>query len=172
MASKNITPKELYERVRAGERVNLIDVRSPREYEEVHAVGARCVPLDTLTKAANPAEVSGGAGQPVYVICRSGGRSQAACACLAGQGVDAVNVEGGTLAWDRAGLPVERGGGGGLGNWVRVGGLAAVAVGIVLGMLVSPYFFIAAAGLWVAMAVTGNAPCCCSSGSCSPTRET
>lgn len=109
MMHKNITPVELYERVRSGERVNLIDVRSPQEYEVVHAVGARCVPLDTLAKAAGLIEQGDMHGQLVYVICQAGSRSQTACTLLAGRGLDAVNVVGGTVAWERAGLPVEKG---------------------------------------------------------------
>jgi rhodanese-related sulfurtransferase len=48
----------------------------------------------------------------VYVICARGGRSAKAVEHLRGQGVDAVNVAGGTLAWIDAGLPTDRGPGG------------------------------------------------------------
>jgi rhodanese-related sulfurtransferase len=41
------------------------------------------------------------------VICRSGGRSLRACEFLAEQGVEAVNVAGGTLAWQLSGREVE-----------------------------------------------------------------
>jgi rhodanese-related sulfurtransferase len=49
------------------------------------------------------------ADRPVYVICRSGGRSAKAVEHLRSQGIDAVNVTGGTLAWIEAGNAVETG---------------------------------------------------------------
>jgi rhodanese-related sulfurtransferase len=88
----------------------IIDVRSPAEFEEVHAVGAINIPLDKF----NPADVISQHGlssdSPVYIICKMGGRSQKACDALSSAGLtSAVNVSGGTDAWDAAGLPVVRG---------------------------------------------------------------
>jgi len=54
-------------------------------------------------------ERNGRASQPLYLICRTGGRGEQACERLAEAGLNVVNVEGGTLAWDAAGLPVVRG---------------------------------------------------------------
>ena len=48
--------------------------------------------------------------RPLLMICRSGARSGQATAFLIANGwTDVVNVAGGTLAWERAGLPVRRG---------------------------------------------------------------
>ena len=49
------------------------------------------------------------AGRPLYVICRSGGRSAQACEFLSAHDVDAVNVAGGTLAWIESGREVDSG---------------------------------------------------------------
>jgi rhodanese-related sulfurtransferase len=46
---------------------------------------------------------------PAYVICRSGGRSRRACEILAGHGIEAVNVAGGTLAWQSSGRDTDSG---------------------------------------------------------------
>lgn len=83
----------------------LFDVRQPEEFEEARAPGARLVPL---------AEVPDRIGEfptdrTVYVICKSGGRSAKAVEHLRANGVDAVNVEGGTMAWIEAGNVVDRG---------------------------------------------------------------
>ena len=75
MTFTNISPGQLYERIRSGESVDLIDVRSPHEYKAVHAAGARLLPLDKLSKDAVLAEGIASPQQPVYVICQSGGRS-------------------------------------------------------------------------------------------------
>ncbi len=82
----------------------LIDVREPHEFVAGHAVGAINIPLGTVESAAlsDPAA-------PVYVICQTGGRSARATQALSAQGVDAVNVEGGTSAWIVAGLPIAAG---------------------------------------------------------------
>lgn len=95
--------KELFEEV--GRGAVLVDVRELHEFVEVHASKATLIPLKTVPDSlgAFPAD------QVVYVICRSGGRSHQACEWLRGQGIDAVNVIGGTLAWVEAELPVEHG---------------------------------------------------------------
>ena len=103
---KSIVPAELYDLVRQGRPVELIDVRTPAEYQEVHAELARNVPLDTI----DPVAVMRGradAGQPLYLICRSGGRSGKACEQFVAAGFpNVVNVEGGTAAWLESNLPV------------------------------------------------------------------
>ncbi|PJE95852.1 MBL fold metallo-hydrolase [Streptomyces carminius] len=83
----------------------VIDVRDSGEYRAGHVPGARPAPLGLLpAKAAGlPRE------RPVYVICRSGGRSAQAAALLRDLGYDARNVTGGTAAWVDAGRPVATG---------------------------------------------------------------
>lgn len=85
----------------------LIDVREPAEYAEGRAPGAALVPLGEA--AARSGEVP--TDRTVYVICRSGARSASAVGLWRAQGIDAVNVAGGTLAWIEAGFPVETGSG-------------------------------------------------------------
>lgn len=84
----------------------LFDVRQPDEYEQGHAPGAHLVPLGEV-----PARVGEfPTDRTFYVICRSGGRSARAVEHLRANGVDAVNVAGGMLAWVEAGNAVEQGG--------------------------------------------------------------
>lgn len=82
-----------------GPEVRLIDVREPGEWESGHVGHAALVPLATV-----PEHLDRFDGSPTYVICRSGGRSANACQFVAGQGHDVVNVAGGMLAWNAAGL--------------------------------------------------------------------
>lgn len=93
MSIPEIDVDDLAERLRSGAR--LIDVREPDEYERGHVPGAVSVPLGTVP---DQFEVFRGDG-PVYVICQSGGRSRRACEFAEANGVDAVNVTGGTGAW-------------------------------------------------------------------------
>jgi rhodanese-related sulfurtransferase len=89
---------------------DLIDVRSMMEFYEVHAVGALSAPLDTLNPKAIMESRGDRASEPLYIICRSGGRSAQACQMFEKAGYsNVINVEGGTLAWEQAGLPVNRG---------------------------------------------------------------
>ena len=102
-----ISPALLNDLRRRGDTVTLIDVRTPAEFGEVHVDFARNIPLDAL-KAREVAKLA--AAGPVYVICKSGTRSQKACEKLTAAGLDGiVSVEGGTNACVEAGLPVVRG---------------------------------------------------------------
>lgn len=84
----------------------LLDVREDFEWAEGHAPDAVHIPLRQLHARAE--EIP--AHRPVLVICRSGRRSADAAAQLAGPlGSDlgrVANVEGGMVAWERAGFPV------------------------------------------------------------------
>jgi rhodanese-related sulfurtransferase len=100
-----ITVAELVPLHAAGATV--IDVREPREYVEGHVPGAALIPLGSVPERVS--EIPSGA--PVYVICHSGARSNAAAEVLRANGIDAVNVAGGTMAWIQAGnevVPGER----------------------------------------------------------------
>ncbi|MBU6277138.1 MAG: rhodanese-like domain-containing protein [Planctomycetes bacterium] len=102
-----ISPSAFADLRRRGEPVTLIDVRTPAEFGEVHVEQARNIPLDRLDAGA----VRSLAGdRPLYLICKSGGRSHKACEKLIAAGVgNVVSVEGGTAACEAAGLPVIRG---------------------------------------------------------------
>ena len=82
----------------------VVDVRESFEFAAGHVPGARNIPLGELT--ARHSEVP--KGQPVYVICLSGGRSVQATQYLDAVGHHAINVAGGTAAWQSARFPIER----------------------------------------------------------------
>lgn len=109
MSIATISPRELFDIISQGRTVELVDVRTPVEFREVHVKFARNIPLDRL-EASQLAAGRGDASEPLYVICRSGSRGQMACEKLAAAGyTHVINVSGGTQAWDQAGLPVVRG---------------------------------------------------------------
>ena len=87
--------------------VQLVDVRQPAEYtgELGHIPGARLVPLGELLATARAWDREA----PVVLICRSGARSSSGAADLAGAGFRRVmNMRGGMMAYNAAGLPTER----------------------------------------------------------------
>ena len=87
------------------EGVPIIDVRQPDEYVSGHVPGAVLIPLADVPERVE--DIPG--DQPVYVICRSGARSARAVEFLLGQGLDATNIAGGTLAWVAIGGEVSLG---------------------------------------------------------------
>jgi rhodanese-related sulfurtransferase len=89
-----------------GQDVPIIDVRNPDEYLDGHVPGAVLLPLPDLVERVDEVPDD---GKPVYLICAVGGRSARAADYLRGQGVDAINVAGGTVAWIEAGQPVVTG---------------------------------------------------------------
>ncbi len=103
MDTPEIDVTELAKRWEAGATV--IDVRRPDEYEAGHVPGARLVPLEDVPSRRDEIPVEG----DVLVICKTGGRSRQATEFLRQQGVAAVNVAGGTMAWIEAGQPVVTG---------------------------------------------------------------
>jgi rhodanese-related sulfurtransferase len=141
MSLKTISPKQLNALVESGAKVDLIDVRTPIEFQEVHVTFAKNVPLDQLD-AGRFASTANGSAEPLYVICRSGGRGKQACEKIAAAGHgNVINVEGGTQAWDQAGLPVVRGKKVmSLERQVRIAAGSLVLIGSVLGYFVHPYF--------------------------------
>lgn len=82
----------------------MLDVRRGTEYAEGHIGGASCVAHTRLASRLEAVPK----GKKIVVNCRSGGRSARACALLQRHGYEAVNVAGGFLAWEKAGLGVER----------------------------------------------------------------
>lgn len=107
---KTISPTELQALLAARPDLPLLDVRTPVEFAEVHVAQARNVPLDELQPKALLDSGALPKGEPVYLLCRSGTRATKAAEKFAKDGLDqTVVIEGGTLAWIEAGLPVARG---------------------------------------------------------------
>lgn len=105
MSVDEISVDELQRLVDAGgDGIVLVDVREDHEWNEAHVESAIHIPL-----AGVPDRLDEFCGNPTYVICRSGGRSGQACEFLAANGIAAVNVAGGLLAWTAAGFDVARG---------------------------------------------------------------
>ena len=101
----DITVTELSALTAGESPVVILDVREDDEYEAVHVPGVLHIPISELMERMPEVPLD----EPVYVICAVGGRSAQVAAYLEHTGIDAVNVSGGTVAWQQAGLPTERG---------------------------------------------------------------
>lgn len=95
---QNISVEELKRRMEAGEKINLIDVREPHEYEEYN-IGGKLIPLGQI-QGMQLDELEEMKEEEVIVHCRSGHRSMIACLFLDSLGFrDTKNLAGGVLAW-------------------------------------------------------------------------
>jgi rhodanese-related sulfurtransferase len=159
MSMQTVTPQKLNEISRTAS-IKVVDVRTPVEFQEVHIPIATNLPLDQLN--AKEIERLKAEPGPIYVICRSGSRGKQACERIAAAGLEnVVNVEGGTLAWDQAGLPVVRGKKVmSLERQVRIAAGFLVFVGSTLGYFVHPYFIGLAAFVGAGLVFAGVTDTC------------
>ncbi|MFB6982426.1 rhodanese-like domain-containing protein [Streptomyces scopuliridis] len=84
----------------------VLDVRENDEWAAGHVEGALHVPMSDFVARLGEVTEAMAEGRRAYVMCRVGGRSAQVTQYLVQQGVDAVNVDGGMLAWDGAGRPM------------------------------------------------------------------
>ncbi len=93
---KEITAKELEQKLAAGEKLNIVDVREAEEVAAGMIPGAEHIPLGEIPE--NLAELD--IDEHYYMICRSGGRSGNACQYLVQNGYNVTNIAGGMLDWE------------------------------------------------------------------------
>lgn len=87
------------------EDVFVIDVREQWEYDEGHIPNITLIPMNEIPARLDEIPTD----KEVIVTCRSGNRSGQVTEFLRQQGFTNVhNMEGGILAWQQAGLPVEK----------------------------------------------------------------
>lgn len=95
---------DVCELVRAGQPMQIVDVRRPAEYASGHAVGAINISLNKLPDEFEKLDPE----LPTYVICQSGYRSSIGASLLENAGLSELyNVAGGTTAWVDAGFEIK-----------------------------------------------------------------
>jgi rhodanese-related sulfurtransferase len=104
-SNQSILPKEVWENLKSDKDSVLIDVREAYEFASGAAEGALSYPLSRFNEAAIRDLKK---YKKIYVICASGGRSLRVVSELQAAGLDAVNVSGGMMAWQMAGLPMNK----------------------------------------------------------------
>jgi rhodanese-related sulfurtransferase len=101
-----LSPQALSVLLAAKEKPYVLDVRSPQEFRgDGHIAGANLIPLGELASHIKKIPTD----RLVVTVCRSGARSSAAQSQLERAGYTHVkNLSGGMMAWQSAGLPVNR----------------------------------------------------------------
>ena len=148
-----------------GENVELIDVRTPAEYRAGHASGAKLVPLDELspeTLSKHGARPEGGRDSTVYLLCKTGSRARQGAERLAKAGYrNLALVDGGTEAWEKAGLPMQRCGKGiALDRQVQIAIGVLLVLKVMLGFTLHELFFAATALIGTGLIVAGTTRWC------------
>jgi rhodanese-related sulfurtransferase len=101
---ESVNAGELSELLEGDPDFLLVDVRSPMEYvHDGHIDGATLIPLQELLQ--RPDELS--QDKEIIFVCRSGNRSMVACQQMTQLGYTVKNFNGGMIAWQMAGLPIE-----------------------------------------------------------------
>ena len=90
----------------AEQKAVIVDVREDSEWNEQHIPGAIHIPLAQLNGRIS--ELKQYKDTPVITQCKAGGRSAKALEVLKSVGFTKVyNMDGGIMAWDKAGLKTE-----------------------------------------------------------------
>ncbi len=92
---KEITPEELKAKLERGEKLQIVDVREPHEWDAGHIPQAKHIPLAMLPYRLEELDKQ----TPIVMVCRSGVRSHTATAFAGEHGFDAANLVGGMLHW-------------------------------------------------------------------------
>jgi rhodanese-related sulfurtransferase len=103
-ALPRISPRDAAAMLAAG-TATLVDVREPDEHRREHVAGAALHPSSAFSVSGFPASVP---GRQTLILCRSGNRAGKVADALRAAGrTDVSVVEGGIMAWQKAGLPCE-----------------------------------------------------------------
>jgi rhodanese-related sulfurtransferase len=98
----------LREWLNESEAPRVIDVRTPAEFETAHIPGSYNVPLNLLQEHSG--EIAAHLDQDIVLVCRSGMRAAQAEQTLAAGALPNVHLlEGGIMAWQQLGAPINRG---------------------------------------------------------------
>lgn len=102
---RSITSRELKEKLEAGERLELLDVREPWEFEQTRIEGSRLIPLGALSDRVSELDPR----RETVVICHHGARSAYVTQALERSGFGRVlNLEGGLDAYSQVDENVPR----------------------------------------------------------------
>lgn len=93
---KEISAKEVQQRIENGENLNLIDVREVDEVQVGHIPAITHIPLGLIEFRMHELDKN----KSYIMVCRSGGRSGQATQYLESQGFNVTNMTGGMLAWE------------------------------------------------------------------------
>jgi len=104
---KEISPREAWEALSGDVRV--LDVREGSEFEAGRVPGAINIPRGILEFRIGEVQEFAKKDTPIVLYCRTGGRAALATVALNQIGYEnVVSITGGIMAWEQAGLPIDK----------------------------------------------------------------
>ena len=99
--NNSISAQMLRTKIKSGSKIGLIDVRTIPEYNGPlgHINESISIPLSELNE--NIDNIKSNNFEEIYIICLSGSRSASAVKILNNNDIEAQNVQGGMLAWNK-----------------------------------------------------------------------
>jgi len=102
-----MSPGETVERMKSGDDVVVLDVRTISEYEEIHLKGALLLPVQALSQTSLNDIGLIDKDQEIILYCRSGARSKTAYNIMSSLGYTNVkSVAGGMVHWEEDSYPL------------------------------------------------------------------
>jgi rhodanese-related sulfurtransferase len=161
----SIPPRQLHKMLDEEQATAVIDVRSMAEYRSGHIPGAQLIPIEDLSAEAIEEQFSRsgiGHDETLYLTCLAGPRAQKAAELLHQAGYSNLRlIEGGTQAWQQAGLPMQV-----CGTAITLERQVQIAIGsllvmkVLLGFSVHELFFAATAIIGAGLIVAGTTSWC------------
>ncbi len=103
---QSIDPKTFSEKLQTSKNAQLIDVRSPEEFNSKHIENALNIDYNSTTFENSIGKLD--KTKPTFVYCLSGGRSSSAVSKMHDLGFkELYNMEGGMMKWNALGLGTE-----------------------------------------------------------------
>ena len=97
MSADRVSPMQVFSRIKNGDKIHLVDVRSSGEFNAVHAEGAILCPLDALNPRQLAQQLGLSSTAPAALLCASGNRAKKASEKFLAEGIPyCLVVEGGT----------------------------------------------------------------------------
>jgi rhodanese-related sulfurtransferase len=151
-ALRDVDPATLKDWLDHG-RAILVDVREADEYAREHVPGARLHALSRFDPARLPRDPE----KIMVLMCNSGNRSRQAAGGLLAYHEELAHLAGGIQAWKRTGLPVEANPAAPLPimRQVQIAAGSLVLLGLLLAVLLSPWFALLSAFVGAGLIVAG-----------------
>ena len=156
MSIIEIYSDKLYEEIKSGKKLKLVDVRTPAEYSAAHIGGSKNIPLGS-------AELSSlGTSEEIVFICQGGVRARNACSeFIQKVGANAQVLSGGIKSWQAAKLPIIKGSGAiSLERQVRIAAGFIVLSGSILTATINPSFLVIPAFVGAGLMFAGITDTC------------
>ncbi|MFN4150095.1 MAG: rhodanese-like domain-containing protein [Candidatus Sericytochromatia bacterium] len=136
-----------------------IDVRTKGEFRGTNISNVKNIPLDEIKKHSQELKKY----DKVYISCHNGSRTEEACKKLSKEGVSTIPVDGGIVAWRKAGYPVNSSSDRemiSIQRQVQITVGSLIILGFVLSNAINPSFIYISVAMGVGLLFTGISGSC------------